>query len=402
MALSMGIFQNEGFTNQNINTTTTYDALLSKLSDDDYMHIRFMVATIDLMNSYFTGITGMIPPNSDTISVTKLIPPLWVDLLYFYRSSFRLVHANDMVYVGQRNEIPLTSSDEFNTVFFFHLKECESFVEAYEILFRSTMNSFKFTSDSLNLTGISLLLTISNLMCFQYCSSYKFVSSHLQLMQNDPSVSPNELNQMKRLEVRVFRRSLRFCILKLAIINNLLVNLSFNQEYFSARNITFPLVEMFTKTIFILSVTTVRLIVEQKSNSEFYQMFKELTKCEPTNDTHLPLNILNIKMSLIEDVRFCGLNQQTNQVSDEVKLISKQLDQIIISPSSTINTMLGFYFNCSQTILSHTFEFVVTYKYLTLMLKTLNESNFNHLEDFNLNQFLKSIESMGVTSFVSN
>lgn len=401
ISLAMGIFKpGEALVSQISGDSEYY---FKSLTENDFKNIKAIVVVIDTMNSFSSGMPQLVSVDLEELSETDFFKPDLIRLSQFYRSAYRLVNAGSLIDVNQKsiNKFGITNSNDNDTLC--GLKERELLIQSYESFATSSIKVLGvLVVQQLQFSQIATITRTSNLLCYFYANSYRVVAFNVSEMEKDPDHDPDVLRELKILEVRSYRRCLRQSILKLVMLNFLLTNVFNRPEYISTQNSSVDLIQMFTRTVFTFSVTVLKLIIEKRNNTSFYQSLVDL--CLPgglQTEKLSALDIFNLRFEILDEIREYGCRKSDSTVnhSEEIKNLSSQLDQIIISPTLVIETILGFYFNCSQSVVSQSFEFILSYKYMALLLKSFEESGLKDIDEFDFDAWVLSMKNVNITWF---
>lgn len=375
---------------------------LKVLSQDDLKNIKAVVVAIDTINSFASGMTQMISPDREKVTETAFIKPEIVKLIHFYRNAYRLVNTESLATLSKEHLSMFSIVKTGTGSVYYGLKEYEALVQNYEAFASQSIKVLgAMVVERLQFLRIGTMTRVSALLCHFYANSYRVISAMVSELEENPTRDFMVLEELRILEARAFRRCLRQSILKLVMLNILLTNVFNRPEYYATQNSSTQLIQMFSRTMVTLAITIMRLIYEHRNNTKFYKSFLALCASSDFQENFSALDIFGLRFEILDDIRAygCKISDAKADFFDEVKKASHQLDQIIMSPRLVIETVLGFYFNCSQSLVSQSFEFILCYKYLVLVLKSFEESGVRDINEFDFNSWIANMEAVNVTWF---
>lgn len=367
MAISMGL--NRDFlmpvTSQ---VQHSADDPLRMLSEIEWHNIWNAVMYMDTMGSFCRGIPSLVGSTADHFYTLGDFGGSVRSVVGAYRAVNRLITSHK-------------GTDRPPSLF-----QLEKLIAGIEDMNRTKLSSLVRLSSKLRAAHgreessrviLTLLLKIRTtaLLLFLYTHTYlSFRDSNYELTKMG-RLFGNSLEEAKELQERYYRRSFRYAVLVLALLNRLLLSKAVPELAVFSTDIS----STFVRSVYVLSTT----IGEALEDRQYCK--KPLLQ--------------------IDDMDFETLDLLMDpQASEDPHLHASytagmmKVDAFLEFPASLLQYLNGFYFNSSRSSIAKDYPFFASYKYLFLCLNYMADNKLT-IETLDCDKFLKEFENVDTSWF---
>ncbi|VEU19937.1 DEKNAAC100092 [Brettanomyces naardenensis] len=355
--------------------------LIRLLTTEDWHTIWSAVMYLDSMGSFNLGIPSMVGYTADRCYGTGRYDSTIRYVIGAYRTVIRLITGP-----SPQSQQSDKSGDPSVTIF-----QLEKIISGIEDFNNTKLATFKHLIDQMRETekpeDVAQLL-LSVLLKLRICALLLFLYIHSHMVFRDSNndlirvgrLFGKSLEEVKGLEIRLFKRSFKFAVLMLGLLNHLLLN-NCCRKVTALGVFSTDLSSLFIRCIYVLCSYVCEALEKQQYESKVTLRIDDLS-----------LDTLELLMNSDNE------DSPDPAKSSEYKENMSKIEQFYDHPASLLHYVNGFYFNSSRSTIAKDYNFFASYKYLFLCLNSM-ENNRLTVETFDTEKFLAEFKNIDSSWF---